>query len=359
MNPPSTADGSAGSPPTASLFEIATPLVSRWRLATGIVSLFAVAAVIVALLLPVQFTARTTFIAAPDTDPVRSLGAIAGLASQFGFSTPATGSVSPDLLVEIVRSRELLEATLASRFATPDGADSTTLLTLLEIEADTPDEERARGVRALRDRVDATVSRRTGLVVLDVTLEDPRLAADVANHMVALLNQFNVERLQSGSQEQRRFVGERLAEAARELDSAETRLQRFLQANREYRSSPLLSFEAARLERQVQVRQSVYLTLSQEYEQARIAEVRDTPVLTIVDVAVPPDEKSAPRRKLIVLGAVVVGLLVALPIVFGADYAAYAARRRDADYLAFEGAVDKARSEVRSLLTRRSSADQR
>jgi hypothetical protein len=78
----------------------------------------------------------------------------------------------------------------------------------------------------------------------------------------------------------------------------------------------MLLFRERRLERDVQLRQELALALAKGYDQARIAEVRDTPVLTIVDSAVPPTRRSWPRAWLFAL----LGGLLGATIAFGAAY---------------------------------------
>ena len=185
---------------------------------------------------------------------------------------------------------------------------------------------------------------------LEVELRPAELAADVANRMVELLNQFNLERRQLQSREQRRFAGERLQEAQRELRDAEARQLSLLQANRTYTTSPLLTFEANRLERDVQVKQETYLTLTREYEQARIAEVRDTPLLTIVDRAVPPYKKSSPHRLLMTLAAVIVGGMFAIWRIYAWEFRDRAERSGRNDYNEFVEASAKAWSEIKGSL---------
>ena len=65
---------------------------------------------------------------------------------------------------------------------------------------------------------------------------------------------------------------------------------------RDPESSLVEAFEEGRIRRQVEIRQEVYLTLRREYETARIEEVNDVPIITVVDAAVPPVEKSWPKR---------------------------------------------------------------
>src|SRR5438552_3811746 len=167
--------------------------------------------------------------------------------------------------------------------------------------------------------------------------------------MVQLLNQFNLARHQLQARKQRRYARERLKEAEHELRDAEARQLSFLQSNRTYATSPILTFEANRLERDVQVKQESYLTLTREYEQARIAEVRDTPLLTIVDQAVPPYKKSSPHRALMVIAALVLGELFAVWLTYVREFRQRAEGTNRADYLEFRDASRKAWSEFRSL----------
>src|SRR5438132_8548828 len=61
------------------------------------------------------------------------------------------------------------------------------------------------------------------------------------------------------------------------------------------------SFPTRRSSDLVDIRQEVSLTLRREYETARIEEVNDTPVITVIDPPVPPHERSSPKRLLLVL----------------------------------------------------------
>src|SRR5207249_3673934 len=156
--------------------------------------------------------------------------------------------------------------------------------------------------------------------------------------------------LQSQSRERRRFVGERLQQAERELRDAEAQHLRFLQANRRYAGSPLLAFEENRLTRQVQLRQEVFQTLTREYEEARIAEVQDTPLLTTIDPAVPPDRRTSPRRKLMVLLAAIASGLTALALAYVGEYHRTAQAQDGSQYRNFLEAWRDATAEFRAAL---------
>lgn len=54
------------------------------------------------------------------------------------------------------------------------------------------------------------------------------------------------------------------------------------------------------------IQEEVYAFLKQQYEQARIMEVKDTPIITVLDWGKPPERKYSPRRaKLFMLGLVI------------------------------------------------------
>jgi uncharacterized protein involved in exopolysaccharide biosynthesis len=273
-----------------------------------------------------------------------SLVGLAGIAGQLGLGSSSSSSVSPDFFVKLAHSDEVLRSTLLMKFADPDSTSAKRpLLQLLDVKGRTTEEQTQRGVRVLRKRIDASSDKSTGIVTLEVKLHSAELAAAVAKHMVQLLNRFNLESRQSQSREQRRFSGERLAVAEQELRAAEQAELAFLQRNRQYLDSPLLAFEYNRLNRQVQLRQEVYQTLTKSYEEARIAEVRDTPVLTVIDSAVAPVRPSGPRRVLGTIVALIVGGTLGVLLAYGAGALARARRSPTADYLQFRAALEEAR----------------
>lgn len=331
-----------------SLYGLLTPLVRHWKLVVGTAVATAVIAAVILLFQRPTYTARATF--TPETSTGSGagsgLGALVGVASELGLGV-SNSSVSPEFFVRLITSGELLRSSLGSEFVDPESAGRARrpLLEILQVPGKSAEERLQNGVIALRKRIGASVDKPTGIVSLEVKMSSSRLAADVANNLVRLLNQFNLERRQSQSREQRRFTGERMAEAERDLRTAERAELAFLQRNRDFSSSPLLTFEAGRLNREVQVKQELFLTLSKAHTEARIAEVRDTPVLTVVDSAVAPIRRSSPRRTLGVIIAGLVGTMLGVGLAY---LASQRARHREprADYLEFREALETARRGV-------------
>jgi tyrosine-protein kinase Etk/Wzc len=329
-----------------SLFELMTPIVPRWKL---ILRTALATALVVGLLLVLQrptYTATTTFTPenSPTTGLMSNLVGLAGLAGQLGLGAGSSNSVSPDFFVKLVHSDEILRSTLLTEFDDPEAPKTKRpLLQLMHVKGRSTEEQLQKGVRALRKRTDASSDKQTGIVTIEVKLHSATLAAQVANHLVALLNKFNLESRQSQSREQARFSGERLSVAEGELRTAEQAQLAFLQRNRQYLDSPLLAFEYNRLNRQVQLRQEVYQTLTKAHEEARIAEVRDTPVLTVIDSAIAPIKPSAPQRVLGTAIALIFGGALGVFLAYVAAARVRARTRQGPDYLAFRAAVEEAR----------------
>jgi uncharacterized protein involved in exopolysaccharide biosynthesis len=157
---------------------------------------------------------------------------------------------------------------------------------------------RDAAVRRLRDQIHVRINRETDVVTLEVTTRSPELSQRIAVKLIELVSDFNLRTRQTRAGAERKFVESRLAEAKDSLGEAERRLEAFLQGNREYRNAPQLAFEFERLQRKVTMQQQLYTSLAQGYEQARIDEVRNTPVITVIE---PPDYPTRPDSRYLLL----------------------------------------------------------
>lgn len=249
--------------------------------------------VVLALAAAAYFAAFGSFVSRSSFTPQQQQGsfsALAGLASQFGLSglTPSlTGGQSIPFYEELVKSPQLLARLAETSFAfVPAGQVDTIrgdLYALYAIKGKTQDKRVANMVKRLGNRILVSSSVRAGVVRISVKAPFPELAKQVNRRVLELVSEFNVQSLQSAATEERQFAEERLSAARESLYDAEQAMQRFLERNRSYQSSPELVFEAARIQRRLELQQQVFVTLSQAYEQARIAEVRNTPVITVID----------------------------------------------------------------------------
>ena len=246
----------------------------------------AAAVLLVTMMRGVDFVAQCRFM--PQASAATA-GRLAGLAAQFGVNVGALGGASgesPQFYAELLNSRELLRSVVRARHVTETSSGDTlvgSLVDLYRISAINEAEREDQAIDKLTKRVGVSTDLKTGLITVSSRATTPQLALSINRQIVDRVNQFNLERRQSQAAAERRFVEGRLHDAQQELSQAEANLQSFIEHNRSYQGSPELSLTADRLRRQVDLRQQVYTSLSTSYEQARIEEVRNTPVITIVD----------------------------------------------------------------------------
>jgi hypothetical protein len=190
---------------------------------------------------------------------------------------------------------------------------------LLEVTAPTPEQRVFRTVGAIRQISQATENKKLGAVNLTVTTRWASISLALAKRLVSEVNQFNVSTRRSQATAEREFAETQALEAERSLRSAEDTLQLFLQRNRTVTGSPELQFRLDRMQRGVSLRQSVYTSLVQNRDAARVREVRDTPVITMIEepqLAVLPEARRTVLKT--ILGGVI-GLMVGSLLAFTTD----------------------------------------
>ncbi len=249
-----------------------------------------------------------------------------GLAAQFGVSIPTGDAAqSPAYYAQILKSRQIFAAVARADVPYPAGESATHGPLQNLVAGATADTARrlSQTLIWLGQHVHTDVEARTGIITIGATATSPALVYAIVNHMLAELARFNLRVRESQAGAERAFTGRRLEEAKDSLRLAQANLQDFMQHNRNFRSSPELSFTYDRLQAEVGFRQTLTTSLAQAYEQAKIEEVRDTPVFTVTDPPMMPVDGD-PRgtvMKLVMalLGGLVLGSIVALIRNFNAD----------------------------------------
>lgn len=311
-----------------SLFAVGTILlrnrwqIARWMLVGGVLAALA------AFTKPALYVASASFIPA-GTEQSRS--ALAGLAGQFGVALPAGNqSQSPDFYSSLLTSRELLSAVARDTFVVQErGGRRIAFLDLFKIDGNSAQRRVEEGVRQLKTIVKPSIVRTTGVVEVSVATEWRSVSLAIANDLLTEVNEFNQRTRQGQAAEERKFVEGRLALAASDLRAAENRLEDFLMTNRQFTSSPDLTFQRDRLQRDVALKQQVFTSLTQSYEEVRIREVRDTPVITVIETPSVPTVPEPRGRLVRVLFGLIFGALFGAFIAFVSG--AIARRRQEGD----------------------------
>lgn len=385
------ASQAAGSAPDneIDLLDYLNVLVGRRRMIVRNTLVAAILAAIVSLILPQKFQAVTTLLPPDDRDN-SLLGTLVadGVLPLLGMPGGVTnGSL---LFVEILRSRTVGEGVLQAGYSYRGRQQ-----TLMEIW------ETDRLSDALR-RLHASTrisSNDQGIVSIAVELNDPSLAAQVANRFVAELDRVNREKSVSRAKSSRIYIEEQLRLTQQDLEKAQQALADFQRRNKAlsltaqtealieraaeikatimaleverdvllkthkptspqvlqtetrlaelrkqykelqfgngtapgeddaekdvfipFTELPELGRHLANLTREVKVQEKVWELLTQQFHQAKIQEARDTPTVQVLDVAVPPEHRSRPKRKVMVLVAAFATLTFSIVWAFVGEY---------------------------------------
>ncbi len=299
--------------------DFGSTLIRSWsRMLAGLGLAGSLVGVIYGLVTPRVYVSTATFI------PQSSDNAMSGLelaASQFGIRVPTAGGMwgSP-VYVELLRSRMLLEPIGLDTLAVPEqDGRRIAVMDLFDVPELPLPERTERTVAALRKAITADEEKKLSGVRLTITTEWPSVSLTLADRLVSAVNQFNLSTRKSQATAERQFAETQASEAERALRESEDRLQAFLQRNRSIDGSPELRFAQDRLQRDITLRQSVFTALTQKREEARIKEVRDTPVLTILET--PRLAATGQSRRLVVKAVFggFVALLIGMAIAFARE----------------------------------------
>jgi uncharacterized protein involved in exopolysaccharide biosynthesis len=335
-----------------SLLELALPLVEHWKLWILGSLVVGLAALGIAFQMTPIYTARTSFLPPQQqqsgfASALSSLGGLAGLAGAAGsIRSPA------DQYVALMQS-----ATATDR-----------LIDLFDLMKVYESRYRFEARQELEQNTRIGVGKKDGLISVEVDDEDPRRAAEMANAYVAELRRLTSTLAVSEAQQRRLFFERELKDARDQLEKAQQSLQgsgfnigalraepraaadsyarlRAEITAAEVRTQVLrgslaesapelqqqiaqlgaLRAQLARLEqaadanvgpdyvskyREFKYRETLFELFAKQYELARVDESREGALIQVVDVAVPPEYKSKPRRASIAVAATLLSLLL-------------------------------------------------
>jgi len=266
---------------------------------------------------------------------------IASLASQLGVAIPGLESedASIDFYLRLARSRVLLERLALNEYAFPlelEGSDSArgNLIALYEVKGRDEAARLRSVVERLRKDIAVEGDLNARVVTVRTTAPWAGLAVQINRELLDGIDEFNRERRNSEAAAEREFLENRLATARAELNAAAEALSTFLVSNRRYEDWPALRFEYERLSSEVDQSEQLVASLVQAYEQARLEEVRNTPVISVLD---PPEGSARRVGSLIgnVFWGVLAGAMLVLLLAFAREYATRERASNPADYEEF------------------------
>lgn len=154
-----------------------------------------------------------------------------------------------------------------------------------------------------------------GIITLTTFFSEPQLAFDVNKFVIELLNEYVLTSIVSKAREKKLFIQNRISEIRLLLEKSENDLASFRERNSNA-TAPRVQLEEMRLVRDVTVNQEIYLQLQKQYELSKIEEKSDQPILSIIRNPEIPIDRFSPKRKLLLLLGIGIGLIIGSMFVF-------------------------------------------
>lgn len=178
-------------------------------------------------------------------------------------------------------------------------------------------EEEKRVYDAIQGAVQINPNSKDGYVTIGYVFPEAKVAAQVTDKIYRTLeeyvSQFKSEKLNDNLE----FVEISYETARTDFLNAQDRLTAFQDANRVLSTASARSMET-RLRNEYDIAFTLYRELATQREQAKIAVKENQTILTLVNPPVVPHEKSAPRRSIIIIGFLFLGVVVAVGWVLAA-----------------------------------------
>jgi uncharacterized protein involved in exopolysaccharide biosynthesis len=173
--------------------------------------------------------------------------------------------------------------------------------------------------KMIADQVTLNIDSKQGFITLQAAFPEAMLSAQVADQARELLQKYITRFKIEKASDKLTFIEQRYEEKKKEFEKAQERLARFRDQNKNV-SSMMARTEEERLQSEYSITTTVYNELAKQLEQAKIQVKEETPVFSIIEPAMVPQEKSKPKKPMIVFIWLFLGGIVGTGMVFGKVY---------------------------------------
>ena len=274
--------------------------------------------VVILALVPLLFILKPYYVSTVDILP--DYGANASSSSLSGIASLVTGGTGTpaEIYQALLTSETVTQPVLTKKRKTAAFRDSVTLIDYFRVPSPDPSlppeiQSRLQFLGAFKkfqnDILTTNIDALTKVLTVSVSLPESKLSADVVNDVVQSLEIYVRTKRQSNAASQKQYLERRLVQVTDSLTAAEDKLKYFLLQNRAAGQAPDLTLDQSRLQRTIDLEQSVYVQLTAQMEQAKLDEIRDAPILNIEELAQDPIVKTGPLRARIMMAVMTASLL--------------------------------------------------
>lgn len=303
------------------LFELLKKLWLRRNLVIGITVVCLFVGVLVAFLSPKEYTAQCVMGLQNEDKTMRIsfVGAPALEGMNVG-DKQGEGIISPNMYSNILFSVPFLRELVHAELELIPGRDSVSFYDYCsgagdsELESDrkssgsiqmlTSQEEKC--MTMLKNDIDYELKSRDGYMTISVTMQEPRLAAQLTQKIQILLQEYIINYKVAKARASLDFIQERYVEARHNLELKQEELVTFRET---YKGNQVQTREKI-LNNEYDLFFNLYSDLLRQLEKAKIRVKETMPVLTVIEPVVMPTSPAKPQRMLICLASAGIGLIL-------------------------------------------------
>lgn len=199
----------------------------------------------------------------------------------------------------------------------PEEYLSSSSLNLKTIDKLSINEEKV--IKTVFPNLNVSLNSKEGYISLSYKCGEPKVTAEVVLEAQKLLQkyitEFKIEKVRSNLE----FVEKSYEEAKINFENKQSELARFRDANKNL-SSAMARTQEEKLTSEYNLLLGIYTEIAKQKEQAKIAVTETTPILTVIEPVTIPTEKSGPRRAMMIIGFIFLGLLAGMGWILGWPY---------------------------------------
>lgn len=179
--------------------------------------------------------------------------------------------------------------------------------------------EEAGKLGGIKQALVATVDKKTGMATITVTLQDPVVAASVADSVVRKLQDYVTDYRTRKATEDCAYWEKLYKERQQEYYAAQQRYAAYMDENKSLYTQKS-KMEAERLQNEMNLAYQVYNQMAQQLQLARGKVQEAKPVFAVVEPATVPLKATGPNKKMILIGFVFLAVVgTAGWVLFGED----------------------------------------
>ncbi len=295
-------------------------------------------------ILPIPRTYDAEVVLAPEsTETQLSGGMLGSLASSFGFNLGAAGgsdALYPMLYPDIVESSDFMVSLFDIQVRKADGSLSTDYYTYLtkhqkisfyrwplvllarwkkkmfppanyaqgakggKIDAFRLSYDQAELVKGMKQLITCKIDKKTDVITICVTDQDPLISAMMADSVRARLQLFITDYRTSKARIDKEYYERLTVEAKAAYEEATARYGHYCDTHRDIILQSMMSDRDA-LENDMQMKYQTYQAMSTQLEAAKAKVQERTPAFTILQGASVPVKPQHPKRMIFILGMLI------------------------------------------------------